>query len=96
MPIDIGSGVQHTAWEDIEVDGLYALVWRRYYSTALRDVLSAQGRGWRHGFDITLGYREGVYLFQGPDGVDLEFDNRNRQLETAGFITDPHQYELRF
>lgn len=96
MPIDIGSGVQYTAWEDIEVGGQYALVWRRYYSTALRDVPSAQGRGWRHGFDIALRYRDGVYFLQGPDGIDLEFDNRSGVLEKGGVIGDPHQYELRY
>jgi len=75
-PVDVGSGVQFTAWEDIEVDGHFALVWRRFYSTAFLDMpASIHGKGWRHGFDLLLRRDGNQYLFQGPDGAEVLFDD---------------------
>lgn len=96
MPVDVATGVHYTAWEDVEIEGQYALIWRRYYSTALLgSALSVQGRGWRHSFDITLRRQGTQYLFRGPDGADLTFDDRDHALDTVGFLVNPHQYELR-
>lgn len=96
MPVDVATGVQYTAWEDLEIAGQYALGWRRYYSTSLIDrPVTAQGRGWRHGFDVNLLYRDGRYLFQGPDGADIVFDDTQQTLDKAGRLLNPHDYELR-
>lgn len=96
MPVDVATGVQYTAWEDVEIEGRYALIWRRFYSTGLLGApASAHGRGWRHSFDITLRREDTRYLFQGPDGADLVFDDADQALDKAGFLVNPHQYELR-
>lgn len=95
MPVDVGSGAQYTAGEDLDIDGHFALIWRRFYSTGLLDApMSAQGRGWTHSFDITLKYQSARYLFQGPDGVNLVFDDAGQGLDRAGFLLES-QYELR-
>lgn len=96
MPVDVATGVQYTAWEDLEIAGQYALGWRRYYSTSLIDrPATAQGRGWRHGFDVNLQYQDGRYLFQGPDGADIVFDDPQQTFSKTGRLLHPHEHELR-
>lgn len=73
--MDVGSGAQFTAWEDIDIDGQFPLIWRRFYSTGLLDASAGMhGPGWvvNH---VMLLIREGDrYRFHGHDGTEAVFD----------------------
>lgn len=95
-PVDVGSGVQFTAWEDIEVGGHFPLIWRRSYSTSfLADPPSVHGVGWKHGFDLRLRVEEDRYRFFGPNG-EVIFQDMSGVVNTGGFLIDYGQaLELR-
>jgi RHS repeat-associated protein len=90
VPVDVGSGTQFTAWEDIEVDGLFPLVWRRFYSTGLvKTIAPVIGTGWMHSFDMTLRCNPDRYTFRGPDGMDVVFEDAENVLAAGGTLLEP-------
>ena len=89
-PVDVASGTQFTAWEDIEIPGIVPLLWRRYYSTAqIGKTSEVFGRGWSAYFEMTLSRDLEGYRFTGPDGEVVFFDDVSGSVETGGSALSP-------
>jgi RHS repeat-associated protein len=74
-PIDVGSGVQFTACEDVEIGGHFPIIWRRFYSTALlKSPKSIHGPGWVVNYSMRLEIEDKQFKFYGHDGIEAVFD----------------------
>lgn len=67
-PVDVATGVMHNTFTDISIQGKVALEWPRYYSTALTTETKALGPSWHNKYFCSLTFKDGEYLFIGPEG----------------------------
>ncbi len=96
-PVDVASGVQFTAWHDIEIPGCVPLVMRRFYSTGLLEgPHAALGPGWTHFFDLTLARDVSGYRLFGDDGEEVWFEDQSGLVDGGEPVFNfSHSMELR-
>src|SRR5262249_48363748 len=71
-PVDVGSGMVYTAWNDFILPGGLSVGWRRYYSTP-STYNGWLGRGWAAAYFMTLERTTDGYLLTDEVGGRLVF-----------------------